>query len=178
MKTREFQLQTGKLFNFEMTPAEGSCWSIATKDKKKYPDIKTLGYENGMYYSAMIPPQNSNISLSDMLEVSQALLNEFTGGTVCRVNLGEKKPDPDSIKKFVRNISFNYKIPYFDLSAILSTCSTEKGCHNTIRGSYSVCPVCGEPMEINSRVTGYFRPTTSFNAGKLSEFKDRKLYNI
>lgn len=178
MKTREFQLETHKLFNFEMTPAEGSCWTMAMKDKRKYPDIKTQGYENGLYYTAMIPPQNSVISLNKMLDVSQILLGKFSGGTVCRINIDEKQPDVDSVRKFVRNISFNYTIPYFDLSAILSTCTTEKGCGHKVRGSYESCPVCGEPMEINSRVVGYYRPKQSFNPGKLSEFAERVLYNI
>jgi len=38
--------------------------------------------------------------------------------------------------------------------------------------------VCGEPTEVYSRVTGYFRPVSNWNHGKKEEFKDRKLFNI
>lgn len=33
-------------------------------------------------------------------------------------------------------------------------------------------------VEVFSRVTGFFRPVQSWNAGKTEEFKDRKKYNI
>ncbi|GBE19864.1 anaerobic ribonucleoside triphosphate reductase [archaeon BMS3Abin17] len=32
--------------------------------------------------------------------------------------------------------------------------------------------------EVWSRIVGYLRPTSRWNAGKLSEFGDRKLFNI
>lgn len=33
-------------------------------------------------------------------------------------------------------------------------------------------------VEVFARVTGFFRPVQSWNKGKVSEFKDRKTYNI
>ena len=41
-----------------------------------------------------------------------------------------------------------------------------------------VCPECGAPTEVYSRITGYYRPVQNFNDGKAQEFKDRKVYNI
>lgn len=37
---------------------------------------------------------------------------------------------------------------------------------------------CGEPCEVWSRVTGYFRPVKSWNKGKKEEFKDSTPYKI
>ena len=37
---------------------------------------------------------------------------------------------------------------------------------------------CGSKCEIYSRVTGYMRPTSSWNKGKREEFNDRKAYNV
>lgn len=34
-----------------------------------------------------------------------------------------------------------------------------------------------QPCEVWTRVMGYFRPTMSFNKGKISEFKDRTYFN-
>jgi len=34
------------------------------------------------------------------------------------------------------------------------------------------------PCEIWSRAVGYFRPTSEWNPGKKSEFKDRKMISI
>jgi len=35
---------------------------------------------------------------------------------------------------------------------------------------------CGLKTEVYSRVVGYHRPTTTWNKGKLEEFKERKEY--
>lgn len=37
---------------------------------------------------------------------------------------------------------------------------------------------CNKPMEIYSRVTGFFRPTNSWNKGKREEFRDRVYYKV
>lgn len=37
---------------------------------------------------------------------------------------------------------------------------------------------CGKEVEVYSRVTGYYRPTSNWNKGKREEFKDRKPYDI
>jgi anaerobic ribonucleoside-triphosphate reductase len=34
------------------------------------------------------------------------------------------------------------------------------------------------PCEIYTRVVGYYRPTTQFNKGKQSEYKDRNILKI
>lgn len=37
---------------------------------------------------------------------------------------------------------------------------------------------CGKPCEVYSRVVGYFRPVQNWNAGKQSEFGDRKEFSL
>ena len=37
---------------------------------------------------------------------------------------------------------------------------------------------CGASCEVYSRVTGYFRPVTAWNAAKREEFKDRALFQV
>ena len=34
------------------------------------------------------------------------------------------------------------------------------------------------PCEVYSRIVGYLRPITSWNAGKRQEFKDRKVFKV
>lgn len=38
--------------------------------------------------------------------------------------------------------------------------------------------ICGTICEVYSRCCGYFRPVSNWNAGKKSEFKDRKTYEV
>ena len=37
---------------------------------------------------------------------------------------------------------------------------------------------CNEKCEVWSRVSGYFRPVSSWNKGKKEEFKDRKKFEV
>ena len=48
-----------------------------------------------------------------------------------------------------------------------STSTTEKDEHT-----------CGEPCQIYSRVTGYYRPVSNWNIGKQEEFKERKRFIV
>lgn len=34
------------------------------------------------------------------------------------------------------------------------------------------------PVEVYSRVVGYFRPVNQWNVGKQQEFRDRKTFNV
>lgn len=40
----------------------------------------------------------------------------------------------------------------------------------------AVCPDCGEPVAVYSRVVGYLRPVHCWNEGKQQEFNDRVEY--
>jgi len=37
---------------------------------------------------------------------------------------------------------------------------------------------CDNPMEVYSRIVGYFRPVSNWNKGKKEEYKDRVTYDI
>jgi anaerobic ribonucleoside-triphosphate reductase len=38
--------------------------------------------------------------------------------------------------------------------------------------------MCNEKVEVYSRVIGYFRPISNWNAGKQEEFRERKFFNL
>ena len=71
-----------------------------------------------------------------------------------------------------RKIAENYKLPYYTMSPTYSVCAE----HGYLTGEESVCPECGKPTEVYSRITGYYRPVQNWNKGKAQEFKDRKTY--
>ena len=74
----------------------------------------------------------------------------------------------------VKKIASNYKLPYYTLSPTYSVCKT----HGYISGEHDTCPKCGEPAEIYSRITGYYRPVKNWNDGKRSEFSNRVCYDL
>jgi anaerobic ribonucleoside-triphosphate reductase len=41
-----------------------------------------------------------------------------------------------------------------------------------------VCPECGGPVEVYSRIVGYLRPIVTWNDGKQAEWEDRTNYTF
>jgi anaerobic ribonucleoside-triphosphate reductase len=68
--------------------------------------------------------------------------------------LGEKLPSWKSAAELVRKIAENYKLPYYTMSPTYSVCKD----HGYLTGEQFTCPICGKPTEVNSRITGYYRP--------------------
>ncbi|MBQ7061100.1 MAG: glutaredoxin family protein, partial [Clostridia bacterium] len=68
----------------------------------------------------------------------------------------------------------NYRLPYYTMSPTYSICRN----HGYLAGEQYTCPYCGSRTEVNSRITGYYRPIQNWNDGKVQEFKERKEYTI
>jgi ribonucleoside-triphosphate reductase len=48
---KEYQEDTGNMYNLEATPAEGTTYRFAKEDKKQMPDIIQAGTEQAPYYT-------------------------------------------------------------------------------------------------------------------------------
>lgn len=51
-------------------------------------------------------------------------------------------------------------------------------CHKCGTEEIDVCPDCGQPVEVYSRVVGYLRPISCWNDGKAEEFRNRVDYTF
>lgn len=51
-------------------------------------------------------------------------------------------------------------------------------CHKHNREMIDVCPICGQPVDVYSRVVGYLRPVKTWNDGKQQEFRERTEYDL
>jgi len=173
--TRETQVETGKLWNFEMTPGEGAATSLAFKDLERHPDIKTLGTRESPYYSTLITPPSVWMDFVDRIKIEEPLLKLFTGGTVHRIYMGENNPSPTGLKKIITRIAKHSSIPYYDISATFSIC---KKCGGHMRGFHESCHKCGGENKIFSRIVGYYRSIESANVGKKQEIMDRTYNDI
>ncbi|MDY0362076.1 MAG: ribonucleoside triphosphate reductase [Desulforegulaceae bacterium] len=179
-KMEEIQEETGDIFNLEATPAEGTSYRLALKDKEKYPKIicaNEADFKNGkapFYTNSSQLPVNYTDDIFEALSLQDELQTRYTGGTVFHLFLGEEITDPESTKTLVRKIAENFKLPYFTLSPTFSVCPS----HGYIPGEHYTCPKCGEETEVYSRVVGYLRPVQQWNDGKLTEFGKRKVFNI
>ncbi len=176
----EVQDETGDIFNLEATPAEGTAYRIAMIDKEKFPGIICVNeeeYRNGsdpFYTNSTQLPVNFTDDIFETLDLQDELQIKYTGGTVLHMFIGEEITNIETIKKLVRKVSSNYRLPYFTISPTFSVCPS----HGYLNGKHELCSVCNSETEIYSRVVGYLRPVKQWNNGKQAEFGMRKTYNI
>ena len=173
----DYQEQYGDLYNLEATPAESTAYRLAKHDVKRYPDIITAAKEKDdtpYYTNSSHLPVGYTEDIFSALDIQDELQTLYTSGTVFHAFLGEKLPDWKAAAALVKKIAENYKLPYYTLSPTYSVCKS----HGYIPGEQYKCPICGEPTEVYSRITGYYRPVQNWNDGKSQEFKDRKVYDI
>lgn len=166
----------GELYNLEATPAESTSYRLAKHDREKYPDILTAGEPDDIpyYTNSSHLPVDYTSDIFDALDIQDELQTLYTSGTVFHGFLGEKLPSWKSAQQLVRKIAENYKLPYYTLSPTYSVCKN----HGYIAGEHFTCPTCGEPAEVYSRITGYYRPVQNWNDGKTQEYKNRQVYNL
>ena len=157
----EYQKETGNNYNLEATPAEGTTYRLAQLDKASFPD--RAHFANGIGAEVKCPfytnsshlPVNYTDDLFELMDLQDNLQTKYTGGTVIHFFLGERMDDPQTLKKLVKTICENYKLPYFTFSPSFSICKTE----------------------VYSRVVGFLRPVSQWNKGKQAEFEMREHYD-
>ena len=172
----DYQEEYGDLYNLEATPAESTAYRLAKHDRKRWTDIITAGKagDTPYYTNSSHLPVDYTSDIFDALDIQDELQTLYTSGTVFHAFLGEKLPDWKAAANLVRKIAENYKLPYYTLSPTYSVCKE----HGYIAGEHDICPTCGKPAEIYSRITGYYRPIKNWNDGKAQEYKNRTVYKI
>jgi ribonucleoside-triphosphate reductase len=171
---REYQEETGNLYNLEATPAEGTAYRLAKIDKEMYLGIIAAGNEVPYYTNSSQLPVGHTEDLFQALDLQEPLQTLYTGGTVFHGFLGESIEDMETCKLLVRRVMENYEIPYFTISPTFSVC----GVHGYLRGEQPICPKCGAETEIWTRVVGFHRPVKNWNKGKREEYKERKAFSM
>lgn len=171
-KLKEFQEETGNLYNLEATPAEGASYRLARLDKKMYPKIITSGENVPYLTNSTNLPVNYTEDLVLALKHQNDIQPLYTGGTIFHVFLGERI-DAEICKKLVKKIALNTKLPYFNITPTFSVCSD----HGYLNGEVYRCPKCEKETNVYSRVVGYIRPVKRWNDGKQEEFKQRKTFD-
>ena len=166
----------GELFNLEATPAESTTYRFAKYDAKNFPGIITAAESGGTpyYTNSSHLPVGYTEDIFAALDIQDELQTLYTSGTVFHTFLSEKLPSWESAATLVRKISENYRLPYYTMSPTYSICRN----HGYLAGEVYTCPHCGSRTEVNSRITGYYRPIQNWNDGKVQEFKERREYSM
>nr|WP_294789157.1 ribonucleoside triphosphate reductase [uncultured Flavobacterium sp.] len=141
LRMKEFQEETGNLYNLEATPAEGTTYRFAKEDKKRFPDILQAGQNENIYYtnSSQIPVDHTDDPFEALLLQDQ-LQCKYTGGTVLHLYMREKISSPEACKNFVKKVLTNFKLPYITVTPIFSICPI----HGYLNGEHEYCPKCDE----------------------------------
>jgi ribonucleoside-triphosphate reductase len=168
----EFQGETGHMYNLEATPAEGTSYSLALKDKKRYPDIVAAGKAEPYYTNSTQLPVGFTDDIFEAVALQDELQSLYTGGTVQHLYLGERVDDIETCKAILKKIFASSKMPYISITPTFSVCPE----HGYVSGEHFKCPTCGENSEVWSRVVGYLRPVQNYNKGKKEEYKERIKY--
>lgn len=131
-----YQEETGHLYNLEATPAEGTSFRLAQRDRAMYPEIITAGEDEPYYTNSTQLPVGCTDDIFQALSHQDSLQTLYTGGTVFHGFLGERIDDWRSARLLVKRIAENFHLPYFTLSPTFTICPV----HGYIAGEHFECP--------------------------------------
>jgi len=142
-KLKEYQEETGNLYNLEATPAEGTTYRFAREDKKQKEDIIQAGTQEAPYYtnSSQLPVWYTDDAF-EALEKQNELQCKYTGGTVLHLYMQERLENAEACKSFVKNTLSTYQLPYITISPTFSICPE----HGYLSGEHDFCPKCDEKI--------------------------------
>lgn len=173
-KLKEYQEESGHIYNLEATPAEGTSYRLAKADRQNFPKIIASGKNIPFYTNSTHLPVDYTDDMFAALNHQEELQRKYTGGTVFHAFLGESPENGEAVKLLVRKIATTYALPYFTITPTFSVCPS----HGYIKGEHFNCPTCNSKSEVFSRVVGYIRPVQDWNEGKQEEFKHRLEYKV
>ncbi len=142
-RMKEFQEETGNLYNLEATPAEGTTYRFAKEDKKRFPNIIQAGCEENIYYtnSSQIPVDHTEDPFEALL-LQDELQCKYTGGTVLHLYMSEKMSSPEACKQFVKKVVSSFRLPYITVTPVFSVCPV----HGYLNGEHEFCPKCDDEL--------------------------------
>ena len=140
-RMKEFQEETGNLYNLEATPAEGTTYRFAKEDKKRFPNIIQAGQDENIYYtnSSQIPVNHTEDPFEALL-LQDELQCKYTGGTVLHLYMSERMSSPEACKQFVKKVVSSFRLPYITVTPVFSVCPV----HGYLNGEHEFCPKCDD----------------------------------
>src|SRR5690554_5350525 len=140
-RMKQYQEETGHLYNLEATPAEGTTYRFAKEDQKRFADILQAGTPDAPYYtnSSQLPVGYTDDPF-EALDLQDELQTRYTGGTVLHLYMRERISDAATCGRFVKTVLENYRLPYITVTPTFSICPV----HGYLNGEHEFCPKCDE----------------------------------
>lgn len=140
-RMKQYQEETGHLYNLEAAPAEGTTYRFAKEDRKRFPGIQQAGTDEAPYYtnSSHLPVGYTDDPF-EALDLQDELQTRYTGGTVLHLYMRERISDAAICGRFVKTVLENYRLPYITVTPTFSICPV----HGYLNGEHEFCPRCDE----------------------------------
>lgn len=138
-RLRQFQEQTGHLYNLEATPAEGTTYRFAKEDQQRFADILQAGTTDSPYYtnSSQLPVGYTDDAFEALL-LQDELQCKYTGGTVLHLYMSEQLSSAQACKQLIKTALTRFKLPYLTITPTFSICPV----HGYLAGEHEFCPRC------------------------------------
>lgn len=148
-------------FNTELVPAEGLSSKNYNWDKENgYWVPEDTKIYNSYFYNAWDP----NTSVLDKFKLHGKEFTELLdGGVGLHCNLEEHLSKEQYLK--LLDYAAERGTSYFTYNIPNSECTNES-CHFIAKFPMDVCPKCGHPMRIWTRVVGFLRPIEGYDKGR------------
>jgi len=141
LRMKEFQEETGNLYNLEATPAEGTTYRFAKEDKKRFAGIIQAGFDDNVYYTNSSQlPVDYTADPFEALTLQDELQCKYTGGTVLHLYMNERISSAESCRNLVKKVISNFRLPYITITPVFSVCPV----HGYLSGEHEFCPKCDE----------------------------------
>ena len=170
----DYQEETGRLFNLEATPAEGTSYRLAKLDRQLY---RILSHPVTKSHITRILPScrlTTTGICSLLLSTRTSFRHSIPVAPCFYAFLGERVTDLKTCEQTIRTVFSQFRLPYFSLTPTFSVCPQ----HGYLVGEQFTCPRCGHETEVWSRVVGYYRPVKNWNLGKQEEFRQRSTFSV
>ncbi len=144
-------------FNIEQVPGESACVKLAKKDE-------ILGYnDDGIkLYSNQFVPLQQTANMFERVKTNGELDSEFSGGSVCHLNMDQKLKSVDDLYNLILSICKTGTI-YWATNYNLMYCND---CNSFLvfEKNENVCQNCeSENVEKYERVVGFLTPVSSWS---------------
>lgn len=138
-RLRQFQEQTGHLYNLEATPAEGTTYRFAKEDQQRFANILQAGTPDSPYYtnSSQLPVGYTD-DVFEALLLQDELQCKYTGGTVLHLYMSEQLSSAQACKQLIKTALTRFKLPYLTITPTFSICPV----HGYLAGEHEFCPRC------------------------------------
>ena len=144
-RLKQYQEETGNLYNLEASPAEGVTHRFAKEDQKQLPGVLQAGTKEAPYYtnSTQIPVGYTD-DVFEAMDLQDDLQTRYTGGTVLHAYMSERITSPEACRELLRRILTRYRMPYVTITPTFSICPK----HGYLAGEWDFCPTCDTELGI------------------------------